>query len=85
MRPLRLLDLDHAAEVLQLQRAAEIVQVVHVERRILRREFDIVVVAGVADQLHQCRPARQEVRAERRLIRREQCAQAIVTHDVLFL
>ena len=80
MRPLRLLDLDHAAEVLQLQRAAEIVEVVHVERRIFRGEFDVVVVAGIADQLHQRRPARQEVGADRRLTGREQRAQAIVTH-----
>jgi hypothetical protein len=66
--------LDHAAKILQLQGATQVVQVVHVKRGILGREFNIVIIAGVADELHQCRPAGQEVRAERRLISREQCA-----------
>jgi hypothetical protein len=66
--------LDHAAKILQFQGATQVVQVVHVEWGILGREFNIVIVAGVADELHQCRPARQEVCAERRLIGREQCA-----------
>ena len=54
--PLRLLDLDHPRQVFQLQGSAEIVQVVHIEGRIFRGEFDIVVVAGLPDQFHQGRP-----------------------------
>jgi hypothetical protein len=81
MGPLRLLDLDHAGEVLQLQRTAEIVQVVHIEWRVFRGEFDIVVVAGLTDQLHERRPGRKQMRAEGRLSGRQQRAQAIRAHD----
>src|SRR4029078_1206129 len=84
MRELRLLDLNHAAEVLQLERAAEIVQVVHRERRVLGGELDVVVVAGVADQFHQRRPSGQQMRADRRLVRIEQSTQAGVPHGDVF-
>jgi hypothetical protein len=70
------------AEVLQLQCAPEIVQVMHVEWRVLRGELDVVVIAGVPDQLNQRRPARQEVCADGRLTGGEQRAKPIVTHDL---
>ena len=50
MRPLRLFDLDHAAKIFQLQRAADIVEVVHGEGRVFGGELDIVVVAGETDE-----------------------------------
>ena len=66
MGVLLLLDLDHAGEVLQLERSAEVVEVMHGEWRVFGGELDIVVVLGVADQLHQRGPAGQDVRANRR-------------------
>src|SRR5262249_40799532 len=74
---------DHAAEILQLERAAEIVQVVHGEGRVFRGELDVVVVAGGADQLHQRRPGGENVRADRRLAGVEQLTETIVAHDGL--
>jgi hypothetical protein len=53
---LALLDLDHAAHVRDLERAAHVVEVVQVERRVLDRELDVFVVAGLADQLDERRP-----------------------------
>src|SRR2546422_365351 len=64
---LRLLDLYHAGHVHELERAAEIVEVVHGERRVLGGELDVIVLLGMADQLHQRRPGRQDVRAHGRL------------------
>ena len=61
---LRLLDLHHAGEVGELQRAAEIVEFVQVERRVLGGELDIVVLAALAHQFDQRRPGGQKMRPE---------------------
>ena len=81
MGPLRLLDLDHAAEVFQFQRPAQIIQVVHGERRIFGGEFDVVVIAGLADQFDEGGPGGEQMRADRWLVRVQQGAQAVMAHD----
>jgi hypothetical protein len=78
---LRLLDLDHARHVHELEGAAEIVEVMHGEGRVLGGELDIVVLPGMADQLHQGRPGRQNVRADGRLAGIEAFAEQITAHD----
>jgi hypothetical protein len=83
VRVLLLLDLDHAGEVLQLEGAAEIVEVVHGEGRVFGGELDVVVILGVADQLDEGRPARQDVGADRRLPGVQLLAQAIGAHGRL--
>ena len=80
VRVLRLLDLDHAAQSRDLEGTAEIVEIVHVERRVLGGELDIVVLAGMADQLHQGRPAGEDVRAHGRLAGVETFAEQIAAH-----
>jgi hypothetical protein len=45
---LGLLDLDHAGEVGEFERAAEVVGVVQAEGGVFGGEFDVVVAAGVA-------------------------------------
>ena len=81
MRVLCLLDLDHARHVHELERTAEIVEVMHGEGRVLGGELDIVVLLGMADQLHQGRPGRQDVRADGRLAGIEAFAEQIAAHD----
>src|SRR4051794_4507075 len=83
MRVLLLLNLDHAGEVLQLERTAEIVEVMHGEGRVLGSELDVVVVLGVADQFHKRGPAGQDVRADRRFPGIQLLAQAVGAHDIV--
>jgi hypothetical protein len=83
MRVLLLLNLDHAGEVLQLERTAEIIQVMHGERCVLGSELDVVVVLGIADQFYEGGPAGQDVRADRRLPGVQLLAQAVRTHELL--
>src|SRR4029077_11728202 len=79
---LRLLDLDHAAQARELEGAAEIVEIVQVERRVLGGELDIVVLPGMADQLDQAGPRREDVRTHGRLAGVEFFAEQIAAHDV---
>ena len=80
MGPLRLLNLDHPAKFLQLQRTAKIVQVVHRERRIFSGKLNIIIVAGLPDKFHQCGPGRQKMSADGWLSGSEQRAQTVMTH-----
>jgi hypothetical protein len=77
---LALLDLDHPADVRELERAAHVVEVVHVERRVLGGELDVVVVAGLTDQLDERRPGRQDVGAQRGLAGGEALTESVATH-----
>ena len=83
MRVQLLLDLDHPGEVFQLERTAEIVEVMHGERRVLGSELDVVVVLGVADQFHERGPAGQDMRADRRFPGVQLLAQAVGAHGVV--
>src|SRR6516162_9214572 len=67
MRPLLLLDFDHANKVRYHKRATQIIEIMHVKRRILCGELDVVINTRVSDKLEQCRPSRQHVRPKRRL------------------
>ena len=69
-----------APEPVQLGRPAEVVEPVQVVRRVLARELDVVVLAGMADDLDDRRPGRVDVRADRRPARPEQLAQPVRTH-----
>ena len=79
---LRLLDLDHAAHARELEGAAEIVEIVQVERRVLGGELDIVVLLGVTDQLDQRRPRRKNMRADGRLAGVQAFTKQVAAHDV---
>src|SRR5580704_14611820 len=79
---LRLLDLDHAGQAGELEGAAEIVEVVQVERRVLGGKLDIVVLLGMADQLDQGRPGREDVRADGRLAGIQAFTKQIAAHGV---
>ena len=77
---LALFDLDHATNAGQLEGAAEIVEVVHGERRVFGGELDVVVLPGGADQLDQRRPHRQDMSAEGRLVGLELLAELVGAH-----
>ena len=62
-----LVNFDHGAEVENLGCAAQMIQVVKIERGVLGDKLNIVVDAGMADNLNDGRPGAVDVRAERRL------------------
>lgn len=73
--------LDHRAHVReQLDRPADPVQVVQVERRLLRDELDVVESAAPAHELVDRRPGTDDVRAERGFAGPQELAQVVVPH-----
>ena len=53
-----MIDLDHAAEIVQFQGPAEVVESMQIPGHVLRCEFDIVEHAGLPDRLDHRRPNR---------------------------
>jgi len=73
-------DLHHAADARDVQRAAEIVEVVHSERTVFGSELDIVVLSALARSARPRSASREDVRAQRRLAAIELLAQQVATH-----
>ena len=78
--PRFLIQLDHCREVVELRRAAEIVERMQVVRRVFARELDVVEDAGQADDLDERWPRVVEMRPERGTAGAQRLAERVRSH-----